>query len=60
MTAGGLNFAGTEMKDKYPQLGELIDECVAVSVGLENVKLTKEIREELVKCLRAIAWAVYQ
>ncbi len=60
MTAGGLNFAGTEMKDKYPQLGELIDECVAVSVGLENVKLTKEIREELVKCLRAIAWAVHK
>jgi hypothetical protein len=60
VTAGGLNFAGTEMKDKYPQLGELIDECIAVSIGLDNIKLTKEIREELVKCLRAIAWAVHQ
>jgi len=60
MTAGGLNFAGTEMKDKYPNLGELIDEAISSAIGLENVKLTDEKRMELVQCLRAIAWAVHQ
>jgi len=59
-TAGGLNFAGTEMKDKYPKLGELIDECIVLAIGLDNVNLTPEKREELVQCLRAIAWAVHQ
>jgi len=60
MTAGGLNFAGTEMKDKYPNLGELIDEAISSAIGLENVNLTEEKRMELVQCLRAIAWAVHQ
>ena len=60
MTAGGLNFAGTEMKDKYPMLGELIDEAISSAIGLENVKLTDEKRTELVQCLRAIAWGVHQ
>jgi hypothetical protein len=60
MTAGGLNFAGTEMKDKYPDLGELIDEAISSAIGLENVNLTEEKRMELVQCLRAIAWAVHQ
>jgi len=60
VTAGGLNFAGTEMKNKYPNLGELIDECIVLAIGLDNVNLTPEKREELVQCLRAIAWAVHQ
>lgn len=60
ITAGGLNFAGTEMKNKYPNLGELIDEAISSAIGLDNVKLTDEKRMELVQCLTAIAWAVHQ
>ena len=60
MTAGGLNFAGIELKNKYPNLGEEIDKAISNSVGVQDQKLTQDKRSELVKCLNAIAWAVYQ
>tara|TARA_Y100001963_G_C6603756_1_gene363782 strand:- start:95 stop:565 length:471 start_codon:yes stop_codon:yes gene_type:complete len=60
MTAGGLNFAGLELKGKYPQLGEKIDSVIVSSIGSEDQTLTDAKRSELVKCLNAIAWAVHQ
>ena len=60
MTAGGLNFAGSELKDKYPELGEEIDAAIIASIGVESTPLTDSARTELVECLLAIAWAVQQ
>ena len=60
MTAGGLNFAGLDLKDKYPQLGERIDLCIIASIGKEDQSLTESKRKSLVDCLNAVAWAVYQ
>ena len=60
MTAGGLNFAGLELKDKYPNLGEKIDEVIVSSIGPEDQELSNSKRSELVKCLGGIAWAVHQ
>ena len=58
--AGGLNFAGLELKDKYPSLGEHIDQSIIDSIGKENNPLSPEKRSDLVECLRAVAWAVHQ
>ena len=58
--AGGLNFAGLELKDKYPSLGEHIDQSIVASVGKENEPLSPDKRSNLVECLRAIAWAAHQ
>ena len=60
MTAHSLNFAGLELKDKYPNLGEEIDEVIISSVGSEDQTLTDAKRSGLVKCLDAVAWAVHQ
>ena len=60
MTSGGLNFAGLELKNKYPDLGEHIDAVIISSIGSEDQTLTQSKRSELVKCLNAIAWAVHQ
>lgn len=60
MTAGGLNFASTDLKDKYKNLGEEIDAAIVASIGVESVPLTDGVRQELVECLTAIAWAVQQ
>tara|TARA_Y100001938_G_scaffold70225_1_gene97390 strand:+ start:1040 stop:1510 length:471 start_codon:yes stop_codon:yes gene_type:complete len=58
--SGGLNFAGLELKDKYPNLGEEIDAVVVNTIGLEDSKLTNEKRKDLRDCLNAIAWGVHQ
>lgn len=60
MTAGGLNFAGTDLKNKYPNLGEEIDAAIIASIGVESSTLDAKKREDLVKCLKAIAWATQQ
>jgi len=60
MTAGGLNFAGLELKDKYPSLGEEIDKAISNTIGLEDSTLTEEKRKNLRDCLNAIAWGVHQ
>ena len=59
-TSGGLNFSGLKINDKYDKLGESIDMAIANTVGLENVPLTAEMREDLCDCLDAIAWSVHQ
>ena len=58
--SGGLNFAGLELKDKYPNLGEEIDNAVVNTIGLEDSALTGEKRKDLCDCLNAIAWGVHQ
>lgn len=58
--SGGLNFAGLELKDKYPNLGEEIDSVITNTIGLEDQELTSEKRKDLRDCLNAIAWGVYQ
>ena len=57
--SGGLNFAGLELKDKYPNLGEEIDTAVVNTIGLEDSALTGEKRKDLCDCLNAIAWGVH-
>ena len=56
--AGGLNFAGLEIKNKYPSLGQEIDDAIMDTLGDQDVSLTDQKRKELVDCLNAIAWSV--
>lgn len=56
--AGGLNFAGLEIKNKYPSLGQEIDGAIMDTLGDQDVSLTDKKRKELVDCLNAIAWSV--
>ena len=58
VTAGGLNFAGLALKNKYPNLGEEIDGVIITAMGKENIPLTSEKRNSLSKTLQAIAWSV--
>ena len=58
--SGGLNFAGLELKDKYPLLGEEIDKVIINTIGLEESELTDEKRKTLRDCLNAVAWGVHQ
>ena len=58
--SGGLNFAGLELKDKYPSLGEEIDKVIINTIGLEDSELTDEKRKNLRDCLNAVAWGVHQ
>tara|TARA_B100001094_G_scaffold330131_1_gene394591 strand:+ start:696 stop:1166 length:471 start_codon:yes stop_codon:yes gene_type:complete len=60
MMAGGLNFAGLDLKDRYPQLGEEIDKVIVNTIGLEDSELTDKKRESLCDCLNAVAWGVHQ
>ena len=56
--AGGLNFAGLEMKNKYPDLGETIDSIIMDAIGKEDVALDDKRREVLFNVLHAIAWSM--
>lgn len=58
--SGGLNFAGLELKDRYPQLGEEIDKAIVNTIGLEDSELTETKRKDLCDCLNAVAWGVHQ
>ena len=58
MVAGSLNFAGLEMKDKYPELGEAIDKIIMDAIGKEDVPLDDTKRETLYTILHAIAWSM--
>jgi hypothetical protein len=60
MMAGGLNFAGLELKGKYPSLGQEIDDAIKNTIGLEDSALTDEKRKDLCDCLDAVAWGVHQ
>lgn len=58
IVAGGLNFAGLALKNKYPNLGEEIDGVITTAMGKENLPLTPQKRNNLKKILEAIAWSV--
>lgn len=58
--SGTMNFAGSDLKDKYPALGEDIDQALIDAVGKENVPLDDKKRENLVSALRAVAWGAVQ
>jgi hypothetical protein len=58
MVAGSLNFAGLEMKDKYPDLGEAIDKIIMDTIGKEDVPLDDTKRKSLYTILHAIAWSM--
>ena len=60
MMAGGLNFAGLDLKDRYPELGEEIDKAIVNTTGLEDSELTDKKRKNLCDCLNAVAWGVHQ
>lgn len=58
-TAGGLNF-NTSLKNKYENLGEAIDSAIVSCIGKQDVAMDETKRNNLVKCLQAIAWGVKQ
>jgi hypothetical protein len=58
-TAGQINYAGLSMKGKYSGLGQAIDQAIANQIGLENVELDIDKRDDLAKILAAISWELY-
>jgi len=58
-TAGQINFAGIPLKGKYNGLGQAIDQAIANQIGLENVELDVDKRDDLAKILAAISWELY-
>ena len=57
IASGGLNF-NNKLKNKYPNLGEYIDEAIIASIGKEDVSMDSGKRQDLVDCLNAVAWGV--
>lgn len=58
-TSGQINFAGISLKGKYDGLGQAIDEAIANVIGLENVSLDVDRRDDLSKVLAAISWELW-
>ena len=58
-TAGQINFAGISLKGRYDGLGQAIDEAIANAIGLENVSLDVDRRDDLSKVLAAISWELW-
>ena len=58
--SGAMNFAGSDLKDKYTALGEDIDQALIDAIGKENVSLDQTKRQNLVSALRAVAWGATQ
>ena len=58
-TAGQINYAGLSMKGKYSGLGQAIDQAIVDQIGLENVDLDVDRRDDLAKILAAISWELW-
>jgi len=58
-TAGQINYAGLSMKGKYSGLGQAIDQAIVDQIGLENVELDVDRRDDLAKILSAISWELW-
>ena len=58
-TAGQINYAGISLKGKYAGLGQTIDQAIADQIGLENVELDVDKRDDLAKILAAISWELW-
>ena len=58
-TAGQINYAGLSLKGKYPGLGQAIDQAISDKIGLENIELDVDSRDDLAKILAAISWELW-
>ena len=58
-TAGQINYAGLSLKGKYSGLGQAIDEAIVGQIGLENIELDIDRRDDLAKILAAISWELW-
>ena len=58
--AGQINFTGLDIKDKYANIRESIDQIIIATLGKENEDLTQEARTSLVNVLNAISWGFNQ
>ena len=58
-TAGQINYAGLSLKGKYPGLGQAIDQAISDQIGLENIELDVDRRDDLAKILAAISWELW-
>ena len=58
-TTGQINYAGLSMKGKYSGLGQAIDQAIVDQIGLENVDLDVDRRDDLAKILAAISWELW-
>jgi len=58
-TAGQINYAGLSMKGKYAGLGQAIDQVIVDQIGIENVELDVDRRDDLAKILAAISWELW-
>ena len=58
-TAGQINYAGLSLKGKYSGLGQAIDEANVGQIGLENIELDVDRRDDLAKILAAISWELW-
>ena len=58
-TAGQINYAGLSLKGKYSGLGQAIDEAIVGQIGLENIELDVDRRDDLAKILAAISWELW-
>ena len=58
-TAGQINYAGLSLKGKYAGLGQAIDEAIVGQIGLENIELDVDRRDDLAKILAAISWELW-
>jgi len=58
-TAGQINYAGISLKGKYTGLGQAIDQAIVDQIGLENIELDIDRRDDLAKILAAISWELW-
>ena len=58
-TAGQINYAGLSLKGKYSGLGQAIDEAIVGQIGLENIELDVDRRDDLAKILAAVSWELW-
>ena len=49
-----------DIKNKYPKLAEAAKAVIVASIGDDNVKLNKELRQKASEGFRALAWACYE
>ena len=59
MLAGPLHF-NSNLKGKYDDLGQNIDNAIVNAIGKQSVELDDDKREDLVDVIEAIAWSVNQ
>ena len=46
-----------DIKGKYEGLANAAEQLLSSTIGIDNVKMTKELREKSVNCFNALSWA---